>query len=340
LRALSRGSGGEKAMEDTSLRNAAAQITWSLRSLFNLPEAMALIRGRNASEPYWRRVLEYCADGCLQAVMDEYLHVLQESLGLLDKSTETKCEKLPQVINGVIGMHVSNLGVDAVSVPRSTDDVRVVRQTMRARFAMRFGDEKSEEDATVQRASVVRQAFNSPFWPFVLITTSVGQEGLDFHPYCHAVVHWNLPSNPVDFEQRAGRVHRYKGHAVRKNVAMAHREAAKEPGQDDPWNSLFEAASATRDSATSELVPYWIYPVEGGAQIQRFVPALPLSQEIDRLTAMRNSLAIYRMVFGQPRQDDLLEYLLKRMPKEKLTAELKGLRIDLTPPTSKPEILS
>jgi len=27
-------------------------------------------------------------------------------------------------------------------------------------------------------------------------------EGLDFHHYCHAIVHWNLPSNPVDLEQR------------------------------------------------------------------------------------------------------------------------------------------
>lgn len=48
---------------------------------------------------------------------------------------------------------------------------------------------------------------------------SRSEEGLDFHRYCHAVVHWNLPSNPIDLEQREGRVHRYKGHAVRKNVA-------------------------------------------------------------------------------------------------------------------------
>jgi len=46
----------------------------------------------------------------------------------------------------------------------------------------------------------VRQAFNSPLWPFVLVTTSIGQEGLDFHTYCRAVVHWNLPANPVDME--------------------------------------------------------------------------------------------------------------------------------------------
>ena len=61
---------------------------------------------------------------------------------------------------------------------------------------------------------VVDSAFNSPFRPFLLTSTSIGQEGLDFHPWCHRLVHWNLPGNPVDLEQREGRVHRYKGHGV------------------------------------------------------------------------------------------------------------------------------
>ena len=77
-------------------------------------------------------------------------------------------------------------------------------------------------DAESVRAPEVRNAFNSPFWPFVLASTSVGQEGIDFHWWSHSVVHWNLPSNPVDFEQREGRVNRFGGHAVRKNVASAH----------------------------------------------------------------------------------------------------------------------
>ena len=90
---------------------------------------------------------------------------------------------------------------------------------------MRFGDEEGGDRTSTDepaRAVQLRDAFNSPYWPFVLVTTAVGQEGLDFHPYCHVVVHWNLPTNPVDLEQREGRVHRYKGHAVRKNVALAH----------------------------------------------------------------------------------------------------------------------
>jgi len=48
--------------------------------------------------------------------------------------------------------------------------------------------------------------------------TSIGQEGLDFHQYCHAVVHWNLPTNPLDLEQREDRVNRYKNYAVRKTL--------------------------------------------------------------------------------------------------------------------------
>src|SRR5262245_26296468 len=82
---------------------------------------------------------------------------------------------------------------------------------------MRFGDQEAEDSTEPTRSDQVRAAFNSPFWPFVLATTSLGQEGLAFHTYCHAAVHWNLPSNPVDLEQREGRVHRYKGHALRRN---------------------------------------------------------------------------------------------------------------------------
>ncbi len=36
---------------------------------------------------------------------------------------------------------------------------------------------------------MVRTAFNSPFWPFVLATTSASQKGIDFHRYCRCVVH-------------------------------------------------------------------------------------------------------------------------------------------------------
>ena len=154
---------------------------------------------------------------------------------------------------------------------------------MRARYAVRLGEDDSEEGRRQERVDRIRKAFNSPFWPFVLATTSVGQEGLDFHLYCHAVAHWNLPSNPVDLEQREGRVHRYKGHAVRRNVARRHGGSEAVRTASDPWEAMFQEAREQRAVGLSDLVPYWLYAVEGGAKIERHVPMLPLSRDVARL---------------------------------------------------------
>ena len=114
---------------------------------------------------------------------------------------------------------------------------------LRSHFAVRFGRGTAEDSKVVQRESQVRGAYNSPFWPFVLASTSVGQEGLDFHQYSHAIVHWNLPGNPVDLEQREGRVHRYKGHAVRKNAATIYGATARGQRISRPVDHRVQACS-------------------------------------------------------------------------------------------------
>lgn len=188
-----------------------------------------------------------------------------------------------------------------------------------------------DEEKGATRKDVVRSAFNSPFRPFILATTSIGQEGLDFHLYCHEIYHWNLPSNPVNLEQREGRIHRYKGHAIRKNVARAHSlESLSGRNHSDPWHVLFQLArEANMDK--NELVPYWIFNCEGGTCIIRHVPALPLSRDLEKLDDLRRSLAVYRMVFGQPRQEDLLHFLQSRVRGDDELRELALHRIDLSP---------
>ena len=42
---------------------------------------MAHVRSERQSTPYWRMVLDYCINGGIQAMLDEYAHVLYESLG-------------------------------------------------------------------------------------------------------------------------------------------------------------------------------------------------------------------------------------------------------------------
>lgn len=330
LRALSRATGDPRRVNQVALRDGAARIGWGFRALFNVPEIMALVRtAEGGDEAYWRAVLEYCFAGNLQSVLDEYLHVLPEWLGLVDHHQESQIDDLAREVHDVVSMRAANYGVEELI--DTGEGLILETQKLRARYALRFGVRTTDEAASVHRAGLVRSAFNSPFWPFVLASTSLGQEGLDFHQYCHAVVHWNLPANPVDMEQREGRVHRYKGHAVRKNVAREQSSVGFASRGRDPWVPMFEAARPPRSTRDRDLVPYWVYIAQGGARIERYVPAMPLSRDALKLERMRRSLAAYRLVFGQPRQEDMLAYLGGRLSPEQVVELAEQLRIDLAP---------
>ena len=334
LRALSRVSGGAKAFDRRALRNDAAIVGWSFRTLFNLPDVTAMIRAINAEEPYWIRVIEYCVSGCLQSVLDEFVHFLLEAEGVAYRPAGEAIRKIADRIRSVLQLRTAILAVDAIAVAPDVQKINIDRKRMRVRFAARYGTNQNDEGDRGMRQDEVRASFNSPFWPFVLCSTSVGQEGLDFHPYCHAVVHWNLPSNPVDLEQREGRVHRYKGHAVRKNIARVYGINAALNRHDDPWEGMFHAAVAARDTIATDLVPFWVFQAENGARIERHVPTLPLSRDTERAEVLRRALTLYRMAFGQARQEDLIDYLQQRIPKELIPAVSAELRIDLSPPKS------
>jgi hypothetical protein len=330
LRAFARIAPGDRGLADGANRDGAARVAWGIRSLFNVPEVMALVRGQGTDEvPYWTKVIEYCLDGGLGAVLTEYAHVLREALGHLDRDPGRVVPPMAAAMFDALSIRAANYTADDIDV----DDSELVLEPwrLRARYALRFGTQSLEDQAELQRAGVVRTAFNSPFWPFVLATTSVGQEGLDFHQYCHAVVHWNLPANPVDLEQREGRVHRYKGHAIRKNIARAHRADGFRRAVGDPWEAMFQAARKGRPTGVNDLVPYWVYQVAGGASIERYVPAFPLSREVEKLRLLKRSLAVYRSVFGHYRQEDLAQFVMRSAEGGDLADTMELLMLDLSP---------
>jgi hypothetical protein len=330
LRALSRVT-GDASMNSAAAREGAARIGAGFRTLFNQSDSTAVIRAtardKGKKDDYWKECLQYCAGGGLQAVLDEYAHLLIGEAGVIGKPADEVCATLAEYMAGAAGLHRATVGAHKVTV-----DTRVRSETarLRSRFALRFGEERADAEGEKVRADDVRRAFNSPFWPFVLATTSVGQEGLDFHQYCHRVIHWNLPPNPVDLEQREGRVHRFKGHAVRKNVAKRHPTSWMD-GTTEPWESVFEAARRARAREENDLVPYWVYPLTDGAAIERYVPNYPLSRDVERFKALRESLALYRMVFGQPRQEELLAYLARIVPVGDIPTLAAQLSIRLSP---------
>ncbi|MFV8316251.1 helicase-related protein [Mycobacterium sp. 23] len=299
------------------LWRSAARLANGIRTLFNRMDVMFLLDQIYGKEqPYWRSVLQYCADGNLQSVLDEYCFQL-------------KLEFAGSGIDAAALAQIADRAIEALTLRTSRYTARATEEQfaripITVRFALRYGG--AVGDAESVRAPEVRSAFNSPFWPFVLASTSVGQEGIDFHWWSHSVVHWNLPSNPVDFEQREGRVNRFGGHAVRKNVASAHGRtalAATRPGK-HPWQNAFDAA--VDHPELGEFSPWWIYP--GDARVERLIVHFPLSREDAQYERLRDSLTLYRMMLGQPRQEDMMELLRQRGIIESHVAQL-----DLRPPS-------
>ena len=55
------------------------------------------------------------------------------------------------------------------------------------------------------------------------------------------------------------------------------------------------------------------------------------------MDVLRRSLAVYRMVFGQPRQDDLMEFILREVPDERTESLASAVTVDLSPPVCIPK---
>jgi hypothetical protein len=94
---------------------------------------------------------------------------------------------------------------------------------------------------------------------------------------------------------------------------------------------MFRRAVLDRPADNSDLVPYWVYQIPNASKIERHLPFLPMSQERQRMDLLRWSLVLYRMVFGQPRQQELIKILAERYSPEELNAIVSMLCIDLSP---------
>ncbi len=303
------------------LASHAALIGDSFRSLLEQPESLALARRLAPREKrWWRRVLRLCVMADLPAVVDEHLAALI-SWAPSASNKDDDVERVTRAFREALNLPAVPLGVHT---PGGSG-----RATMTTRAAMRIptANAAAEERDHVER---LRLAFNSPFPPFVLATTSVGQEGLDFHLWCHAVVHWNLPRSPIVFEQREGRVDRFRGHVQRRNLAATHRPAAFAGTAGEPWCALWKAGTEAARSDTSAgdgMSPSWVSP--GPYRIHRHLPHLPLSAERADIGPLLRRVARYRLTLGQPDPEQLLEVLSEGDAiDEALATELV---IDLTP---------
>lgn len=330
---------------DAMIFEAASNASFAVLSMFNKRQSKHILEKRYDKTKYFQSIVRYCADGDFQAMIDEYGHLLKSAgFSIPGKSSRHQNSATARLME-VLTLQTVPVGCqfeedkykDGKEIVEKADKGKN-RHTLRCHYAVPLGNQKITDEKGIQRMGNVRNAFNSPFKPFVLNSTSIGQEGLDFHWYCHRVVHWNLPSNPIDIEQREGRVNRYKSLVVRKRIAqtigktLGQKDLSHSDNPKDVWEFLFDSADTeTRANRKSDLIPFWHFP-NGDARIERFVPLFPMSKDATKYDNALEILSLYRLAFGQPRQEELLKNLLKRRFSE---TELKkitdALVINLSP---------
>jgi hypothetical protein len=290
-------------------------------SLFNKPESIAVIRLSSKDDVFWRQVLSYCASGNILAMLEEYVYLL------MDCENKQTPEEISGALENILAIKTTNVKVDD---RQGFYDEK--GKDMRCHFAISYGDQKIGTEAGNDRMVNVREVFNSPFRPFVLTSTSIGQEGLDFHYYCRKILHWNLPHNPIDLEQREGRINRYKGLVIRQCLAAKIPLSKLINAGDTLWSRLFDIAERElKRPQDSDLVPFW-YINDGDFKIERLVPIHEFSRDELRFERIKETLALYRLTFGQPRQEELLEAFRNAgLTNEEVQLIRSSLLINLSP---------
>lgn len=283
-------------------RALAQEVAGEFVKLFNRKIAGHIIdvlqNKSHDDESYLDGVMYYCVIGNLQAVLDEYRHMCSGNDDFVARMKEAIIREVPMQVDTYESFYEKSSN----------------KKGMRTFYAVPFSKSKSTlDEKSESRSNNIRNAFQSPFYPFVLASTSVGQEGLDFHWYCRKVVHWNLPSNPQDLEQREGRINRYKCLAIRRNLAKIFPDIYD-------WDKLFDKASVEVarqfGGRYTGMVPNWCLPTEWIHRhsdeiewIERIVPQYPMSSDVDRYKRLIDVLSLYRLTMGQPRQEELIEML-------------------------------
>jgi len=288
-----------------------------VRNYLNRSTNYAVISSVFQKGSYANRVEAYLTAGNIQALLDEYLSLCD--VGSEHGPTLDSISILRTVLSGG--------SAGSVTVPANANGKKI-RVTTDVAIAFGEGKEISESRDSV------REGFNSPFWPMVLATTSIGQEGLDFHLYCKDIYHWNLPNNPVAFEQREGRLNRFKSLMVRKNLVANQPVPIVREG-DHLWQRYFEDApnhSPANDRYNLGLSPHWIYTPKLASRetaFQRHILDLPNSDDRTRYELLMTDLTNYRLALGQPDQAEFLKKV--RDNPYLVAADPRGLTLNLFP---------
>ncbi len=283
-----------EATTDSSL-TSITDLSWNgLRLYLDRPWFVGRLMKGRAVSGYPEAIQRAVIEGNLESVLDEHFWLPDPDHDEW-MSTKRKRGRL-HALRDTLGIRSAPVKVFSPGHPRRAS------LNLAAHAVLPLTDTAAQTATgavTKLRADDLRQAFNTPFWPHVLCTTSVGQEGLDFHQWCRCIVHWDLCASPVDMEQREGRIDRFKSLAVRRALA----EKLKSEGG-DTWQALEKGAGRLTDK--SGLSPWWILD---GARMEKWFFDPPSSEERAKKERLRRLRELYRLVLGLPHSHDMLARL-------------------------------
>ncbi len=306
---------------------AANSLAKQFITLFNRLDASLCVNAEYTGGSYIKKVLKYCVQGNMQAMLDEYFYTSNVDI----KEFEKKIEYDLLGRNPVYADTFESLTEKKKKGEKKRqNNTKIV---FRTHFAV--GNYKDSIDNNNSESMTKKiAAFNSPFRPFVFATTNIGEEGIDFHKYCRKVMHWNLPDRPIEIEQREGRVNRYQGLAIRQNLADFY--GNKLDSNSDIWKNIFLKAQKRYGDDKSGMSPHWIIPDKDKKKIKykikSITPIYPFSKDAKKYDSFMLAIEHYRLALGQPKQEEFLERLLNRHLKK---SDLKKLEMNLSPYFSK-----
>ncbi|MEX2386359.1 MAG: DEAD/DEAH box helicase [Phycisphaeraceae bacterium] len=117
---------------------------------------------------------------------------------LLDRCTADECEAY---LDAAGRIQTGDIRVQDTEAQRDTDGDGVAAARL-ANVQVASGETPQDVRPRLMRA------FNTPFFPDVLVCSPVMAEGVDLHLNCRHVIHHDLAWNPSSIEQRTGRVDR------------------------------------------------------------------------------------------------------------------------------------
>lgn len=261
-----------------------------------------------------RVILAYTTKGDVYSAIEEYgengqiIEVLKEYREYIKaewkKSNKKEKESYLEALARILSTESSDVNVSTLG------DKKSVRMSTRFAVGHYSGDKGAKSTATESLNNKIAR-FNSPFLPFQFISTSIGQEGFDFHVYCRKIVHWSLEFNPVKFEQREGRINRYQGYALRLNVFNKIKEMDSNYKFNN-WNDAFSyLKKIDKNNDEIGLYPNFVCEMQDRLGLERECYFYPGSFEEREFLNVLKAVGYYRSLLGQSGSDQFEDQFRK-----------------------------